>query len=84
MGWSVLVYESGGLYIPFSIADLKLYDMMKETLSGEENIEHYGMRFIAGKRNIDDKKVEVEVQRISGLVEKMNRGEDVDLEKELE
>jgi len=84
MGWSVLVYESSGRYVSFSMADLSLYDMMRETLSKGESAERYGMGFVAGKRDIPDEEVDDEVQRISGLVEAMNRGEPIDLKKELD
>jgi hypothetical protein len=83
MGWSVLVSKMGNNYSSLSIADLNLYDLMKESLSEEDRGLRYGMKFVAGKRDIPDEIIDSEVKRISGLVERMNRGEIIDLEKEL-
>lgn len=83
MGWSILVYASGDRYVPFTVADLLLYDMMRDVLSTEEGIKRYGMRFVEGRKDIPDEEIDAEVKKISGLVDRMNRGEHIDLGKEL-
>lgn len=83
MGWSILVYKSGSHYVPFSIADLMFYDMMKDVLSTEEGVKRYGMKFIAGRRNIPDDKIDAVSDLVSKLIGRINDGESIDLEKEL-
>ena len=83
MGWSIVVYESLGRYVLFSMADLTLYDMMKETSSSEDGIQRYGLRFVAGKRDIPDIHIDTAVNLVSKIVNRMNQGERLDLEREL-
>ena len=83
MGWSILIYESHGSYTLFSIADLKIYDLMRDVLTTEEGVKRYGMKWVAGKRNVPDDEIGAETNLVSKLLERKNSGEPIDLEKEL-
>ena len=52
MTCGIIVYESYGHYMPFTMADDTLYNPMKETLSSKSGSERYGMKFLNGKKGI--------------------------------
>ena len=71
-------------YVPFVMADSLLYDMMKETMSSQEGSERYGMKFVAGRKDIPNAKIDATADLVSKIVKRKNLGETLNLEKELE
>ncbi len=84
MPWGILLYESFGKYWSFTMADDTLYDMMRQTLSTEEGRRKYGMTHIGGKKGIRDTDIDRFGRHVRTLVERLNQGESLDLENELD
>jgi hypothetical protein len=81
---NILFYESCGTIVPFEIASSVIYDMMKAVLSTEDGQRKYGMRFLTGKKDIPDNKIEDFRRGFSELMGRRNRGMPVNLEKWVE
>lgn len=84
MPWGVEIYASAGQYHVFTMADDIPYDMMKDTLSSEKGRLMYGMRHVAGRKGITDEQIDAVSPRIQSIVERINGGETLDLEAELD
>jgi len=77
-GWGIMVYESYGHFYSFVMADDRAYDGMKE------GIVRYETKFLGGKKGISDEKIDNISNYVNKLVKRLNGGESLDVEKELE
>ena len=86
MPFGIIIYKSEPLehYVNFEMADDTLYDKMKEVLSTEQGIKMYGMRFISGIKGIKDENADRICDIVHNLVQRKNKRENIELEKELE
>ena len=83
MAWGIVIYKSLDRYVPFIMAD-DIYDRMKESLSTEKGINMYGMEFINGRKGISDEKIDSIDDKLNSLIERLNAGEKLSLDKELD
>ncbi len=84
MAFGIIIYKSFNQYIDFVMADETLYDMMKESLSTERDKMMYGMEYINGRKGISDERIDEASNHFHSLVERLNAGEKLDLDSELE
>lgn len=83
MWGGILICEFPGRYSTFSIADPLIYEGIKKSLSTHEGAARYGFKAYWGRGNIPDDEVDRMSNHLQGLVARLNKGEKVDIDKEL-
>lgn len=84
MPFGIEIYISFGRYFSFTMADDTIYDLMQETLSSPKGQQLYGMVHVAGRKGIPDAQIDTASPRLRSLVVRLNGGEALDLEAELD
>ena len=79
----IIIYESSGHYTQFGMTDNLLFDLMKDATSTPEGIQRYGLKYIAGKK-IPIKQADRVSEEARGLIDKLNQGEPIDSQQELD
>ena len=78
MTWGILLYKSPGIYTSLTLAHDSLYDAMRD------NAHKYDMKFLGGKKGISDEEIDSICDRVENLASRLNEGENLDIESELE
>ncbi len=76
MTYGIIITKSDEIYFSHLFFDKITYDFMQEHFLNSNS-------FIAGKKEINDDRIEIFRKQVNDLVSRLNQGEDLNIEKEL-